>query len=271
MFKIGEFSKLTQVSVRMLRYYDETGLLKPDQTDKFTGYRLYSVRQISALNKIIFLRDLGFNVSEITTALNDFTNQNIIKMLDQKKQEITRKISIENDKIAKIELAKRDLTEEKIEIHYSIKLKAVPEYRVLSLRRRVSDYYAEGSLWEELSDYADKNKIAISKNAFTIYHDTDYRDKGVDIEICAATSADGIGQGDISFRTVEAVPYMAYRMVHGEFGNIAAAYQSFADWLSQHTAYRMDGKSRQIVHIGPWNEKDPRKYLTELQIPLEKI
>ena len=68
MFKIGEFSKLTQVSIRMLRYYDEAGLLKPAEIDSFTGYRFYSTEQIPVLNKIIFLRDLGFNVSEITVA-----------------------------------------------------------------------------------------------------------------------------------------------------------------------------------------------------------
>jgi len=54
MFRIGEFSKLTQVSIRMLRYYDETGLLKPAQIDKFTGYRLYSVDQIPTLHRIVF-------------------------------------------------------------------------------------------------------------------------------------------------------------------------------------------------------------------------
>ncbi|WP_330548583.1 MerR family DNA-binding transcriptional regulator [Bacilliculturomica massiliensis] len=32
MFKIGEFSKITQVSIRMLRYYDEVGLLKPEES-----------------------------------------------------------------------------------------------------------------------------------------------------------------------------------------------------------------------------------------------
>ena len=46
MFRIGEFSKLTQVSVRMLRYYDETGILTPAEVDKWTGHRLYSVDQI---------------------------------------------------------------------------------------------------------------------------------------------------------------------------------------------------------------------------------
>ena len=49
MFKIGEFSKLTQVSIRMLRYYDEAGLLKPSSTDPWTGYRMYSAQQILSL------------------------------------------------------------------------------------------------------------------------------------------------------------------------------------------------------------------------------
>ena len=65
MFRIGEFSKLTQISVRMLRYYDEAGLLKPEAVDKWTGYRMYSAEQIPRLNKIIYLRDSGFGVVEI--------------------------------------------------------------------------------------------------------------------------------------------------------------------------------------------------------------
>ena len=42
MLKIGEFSKLTRVSIRMLRHYDEIGLLRPTETDAWTGYRYYS-------------------------------------------------------------------------------------------------------------------------------------------------------------------------------------------------------------------------------------
>ena len=62
MFRIGEFSKLTQVSIRMLRYYDEVGLLKPAKIDSLTNYRLYSTEQVLLLNRIVFLRDLGFSV-----------------------------------------------------------------------------------------------------------------------------------------------------------------------------------------------------------------
>jgi len=58
MFKIGDFSKLGQVSVRMLRHYDQFGLLKPDYIDKFTSYRYYTPGQLAHLNRIIFFKDL---------------------------------------------------------------------------------------------------------------------------------------------------------------------------------------------------------------------
>ena len=71
MFKIGDFSKLTRVSVRMLRYYDEVGLFKPVEIDDFTGYRYYSAKQISELNLIISLRDMGFNVADIEVFMKE--------------------------------------------------------------------------------------------------------------------------------------------------------------------------------------------------------
>ena len=39
MLKIGDFSKLSQVPIKTLRYYDRIGLLNPAQVDRFTGYR----------------------------------------------------------------------------------------------------------------------------------------------------------------------------------------------------------------------------------------
>jgi DNA-binding transcriptional MerR regulator len=53
MFKIGDFSRLSQISVKTLRYYDEIGLLKPSKVDQFTGYRLYSADQLPRLNYIL--------------------------------------------------------------------------------------------------------------------------------------------------------------------------------------------------------------------------
>lgn len=69
MFKIGEFSKITQVSIRMLRYYDEQKLLMPCKVDPSTGYRLYSASQIDELGRIVMLRDMGFSIKEMQKLL----------------------------------------------------------------------------------------------------------------------------------------------------------------------------------------------------------
>lgn len=271
MFKIGEFSKLTQVSIRMLRYYDETGLLKPAETDKFTNYRIYSTEQIPVLNKIIFLRNLGFNVSEIAIALSHWDNDCIMNQLESKRLEIENIIHAEQDKLSKIELAKKDIQKEKITIHYNVSIKSIPSYQVLSLRRIIPDYYAEGKLWKEMSTFADENDISVSSNTFSIYHDTEYKEKNVDVELCAPVAKIGENMNGFVYRNTKPVPIMACTMVYGKFENIAGAYLAFANWLQEHNQYRMTGQSRQIVHRGPWNEGIPDKYLTEIQIPLEKI
>lgn len=267
MFKIGEFSKLTQVSIRMLRYYDEVGLFKPAEIDKWTEHRRYSVEQIPTLNRIIYLRDSGFNVAEIAKALNkkaDF----LIELLDMKYKEIEKSIQAEQKKLQKIKLAKSEILNEKSEIYYNISIKSIPSYQVLSLRRIISDYYAEGVLWQELSAFAEQHQIHISSNTFTIYHDADYKETNVDVELCAPVKKIGISTEEFKYRNTEPVPIMACTMVYGDFSNIAGTYNVFAQWLQRNSQYKMTGDTRQIVHRGPWNECNPDKYLIELQIPL---
>lgn len=54
MLKIGDFSGLSRVSIRMLRYYDEVGLLKPDKINDFTGYRYYNEEQLLVMGRSMF-------------------------------------------------------------------------------------------------------------------------------------------------------------------------------------------------------------------------
>ena len=145
MFKIGEFSRLTQVSIRMLRYYDETGLLKPAIVDSWTGHRQYAVDQIPRLNKILYLRDIGLNVSEIALALT-MNDSSLLALLDKKRSEIECAIREEQEKLRKIAIAKEGLQAEQSDIHYNISIKSIPAYPVLSLRRVVPTYYCEGDL-----------------------------------------------------------------------------------------------------------------------------
>ena len=71
MLKIGTFSKLSRLSIRMLRRYDELGLLQPVHTDPFTGYRYYREEQLTTAGRIAALRDMGFGLSAIGTLLED--------------------------------------------------------------------------------------------------------------------------------------------------------------------------------------------------------
>src|SRR5438046_10717211 len=72
MLNIGEFARLGQVSPRMLRHYDELGLLKPEQVDPTNGYRLYAARQLGPLHRILALRDLGFTLDQIGDVLEEY-------------------------------------------------------------------------------------------------------------------------------------------------------------------------------------------------------
>lgn len=268
MFRIGEFSRLTQVTIRMLRYYDEMGLLKPAQVDPRTNYRMYTVEQIPVLNKIIYLRDSGFNVAEIAIALNN-DDSLIIKQLDKKHEEILLAIQAEEEKLKKIELAKKELQSSRNEMHYNISIKSIPVYQVLSLRRTISAYNGESELWRELSEFAAENQVTVSSDTFAVYHDTEYKEQDVDVEVCAPVKKAGENIGIFIYRMTEPIPTMACTMVYGEFSNIAGAYLAFAQWLQKNSQYRMIGATRQIVHRGPWNETNPKKYLIEIQIPLE--
>lgn len=269
-FRIGEFSKLTQVSIRMLRYYDETGLLKPAQIDNQTGYRHYSVEQIPVLQKIIMLRDLGYSVAEIAVVLNHWNNEFLTGQLHQKRQAIEESIRQETERLAKIDSALTCIEQDEIAKQYNFILKQVPSYPVVSLRRVIPDYFCEGSLWGELTEIITQEKIDVDPHApgIALYHDQEFKETNVDVEVCSMTSHLRNNPSRATYRRTEQVELMACAMVYGPFENIKGAYLSFAQWLSEHSGYRMAGPSRQICHRNYWNETSPDRFLTEIQIPL---
>ena len=72
MIKIGDFSKLSRVSIRMLRHYNDLGLLKPETVDSFTGYRYYSPAQLQIANRITALKDMGFSLASIAEIMKQY-------------------------------------------------------------------------------------------------------------------------------------------------------------------------------------------------------
>lgn len=110
MLKIGEFSKLTGISIQTLRYYDAIDLLKPAEIDLFTGYRYYKEDQMEKLKMIHTLQSVGFTLEEIKTNWNHFTND----IMENKKKELESKRENINDSIKKIDILRSHIVDGKI-------------------------------------------------------------------------------------------------------------------------------------------------------------
>jgi DNA-binding transcriptional MerR regulator len=101
MLKIGEFSKLAQVSVKTLRYYDELGLLRPNWVDRYTGYRYYSLQQLPRLNRLLALRELGFPLVQIERMLReDLSPSELRRLLKLRQVELEHQVQAEQARLA---------------------------------------------------------------------------------------------------------------------------------------------------------------------------
>ena len=273
MFKIGEFAKLTQVSIRMLRYYDENDLLKPAYIDPNTGYRMYSTEQISRLQQIVMLRDCRFTVAEIKKLLHEWQETTLEEVLTAKRTEIEKTILAEKERLEKINTALEDLKEQQVEFQYQIQFKSIPSYTVISLRKKAADYYEERRLWEELCAYVKEHKIEVLSgpyNNLSIYYEEENQKDCVDIE--TAMVIPKVIEVERPFQSYQTQAYeqAAYMMVYGPYSRIAKAYEQMAYWLNDHDQYEIYGCCRQVSHIGPGEAETPAEYLTEIQIPVRK-
>ena len=274
MLKIGDFSKLTHVSVRMLRYYDNQGLLKPSYIDPATGYRLYSADQVPGLQKIVLLRDLNFGVAETTQLLQNWNDTYLMQSLNNKIRDIEEVIEMEKKRIEQIRFAIAHIETDKFDQYYNVTIKSIPSYPVISLRRKVDSHFDEGKLWSELMDFVHQEHIEFdrsSQNNVAIYHDDEHMDSGVDIEVCLIVKRLGKSKGAFTYRMLENIDKMACMMVYGPYENIAGAYYSFADWLDKIHPYTMGSPSRQVTIIDHEDTDNPEEYLTEIQIPLIEV
>src|SRR5262245_44719516 len=104
MLRIGDFARLSQVSVKALRFYDEIGLLKPSFVDRTTGYRYYAPQLLARLNQILAFKELGFSLAEITSLFEtDLSDQQMRKLLERKRTELSLRIAQEQAQLAQVD------------------------------------------------------------------------------------------------------------------------------------------------------------------------
>lgn len=103
MYRIGDFAKLSRVSIKTLRYYDEIGLLKPNQIDRYTRYRYYSMEQIKDLKQIMVLKELGFTLEQIAQLTTEQLSPEQLKgMLLLRKAEIEQQMQSSQQQLVKV-------------------------------------------------------------------------------------------------------------------------------------------------------------------------
>lgn len=150
MFRIGEFSRLARVSCRLLRYYDAIGLLRPDRVDA-TGYRYYRAQQLSELNRILVLKELGFSLEEIAKILTERPSADELRaMLVVRRSDLLRALDAETERLRQVE-ARIALIDAEGELSSDdVVLRSEPAARLLSVRRLLGSFAAARELIAEL-------------------------------------------------------------------------------------------------------------------------
>lgn len=110
LYRIGEFSKLTGIPIRTLRYYDSIDLFKPSEVDLFTSYRYYKEEQVKDLELINELKEVGFTLEEIRDNWNNFSEELFLK----RKDKLLEEIELKNEAIKKADILRSKLKDGKI-------------------------------------------------------------------------------------------------------------------------------------------------------------
>jgi DNA-binding transcriptional MerR regulator len=281
MFRIGEFSKLSRVSVRMLRHYDQLGLLKPSHTHSLTGYRYYSADQLPRLNRILALRDLGFSLEKIGEMLDDeLPSEQLLGMLKLRKAEIEQQMQIEQMRLARLEARIQQMSGKGSMPMYDTLLREIEPQLVLSWREVVHDDDRLQDMFEEAETYIAQFDARADQPPLTIYHDQEYRDKDIDAEIILPLKFAIAGTGEMRVLNLPPIKTAACVVHTGDYATIYQAYNALLQWIEVN-GYRMAGPVREVylrytadglgLDLPPtYLARDANSFVTELQLPVEK-
>ena len=271
MIRIGDFSKLSRISVKTLRYYDEMSLLKPVEVDPFTGYRLYEYSQLSDLNRILALKDLGFSLEEIGRLLDDgLSVEQMRGMLKLRETEARQRVQEEAERLERIRTRLRQIEQENGMSRYDVVIKKVDEVKIASVRGVVPTPPEQGVLWYELDDYLEASRVRPNGACFTLYHDDEFKEHEWDVEVCEPIYMELNESERIKVRTLFAVESMACTLHNGSFTTISEAYNAIGKWITDN-GYRITGPCRE-VYLRPAknNSQTDPETVTEIQFPVER-
>jgi len=271
MLKIGEFSRVGKVSIKTLRYYDSIGLLTPDSIDSVSGYRYYTAAKLKDLMDIKNLKQLGLSLDTIRTLIvEQVPAEERMDIFLKQQEKIAVEVQAANERALRIEQYIQHVAKE--QTMESVRIETLPKVTVASQQLVIPEYSALFSVAPAMGKIMEKQGAVCSKPAycFNIYHDEEYRSTDIDLEICEAVETaceDGDG---IIYKVIESVPTAAVIAHRGDYETLTNSYQILFQWIEEN-GYRVSDKARESYIDGIWNCESSTDWLTEIQIPVEKI
>lgn len=271
MLKIGTFSKLSHVSIRMLRYYDDQGLLAPVSVDPFTGYRYYSEEQLSTAERIASLRRMGFELAEVRSLLAAEDDRGAWERALERQREVLR----EQEREARARLLLLENTLERLRkdekpMEYPVTIKELPGRYVASVRRRIANYWHEQELWNTLCEETAGMNLQVCDPCYSlaVFHDKEHVEENPDVEVQMAVKGSYPDTAHVKFKEVPGA-CIASATYKGSYEHTPEVTEAVAKWVRDN-GYTFDGPSFMIYHVSPHETKNPEEYVTEVCFSVQK-
>jgi effector-binding domain-containing protein len=263
---IGRFSKMTRLSVKALRFYDEFGLLAPAWVDPSSGYRYYGPGQANTAEAIRILRSVEMPLDEIQAVLAADHDELVHKHLASHRERLAQRLADQERMLAFLE----HLIERKGGIMpYEVEVREEPELEVVATRRHTSLTHigqdidgAFGAIMSRLGPMG----VRASGAPFIVYHDVIDEQHDGDIEVCFPVERHVDLEGEVYGSVVPGGP-VASTIHRGPYDQIGPAYHTLSGWIGEH-GHHMSGPPREIYLTDP-RSVTPEDLLTRIDWPIE--
>ncbi len=263
MYLISQFSKITGLTVKTLRYYDEQDILKPSFRDSENLYRYYDNNDLIKAELINKLRSLDFSIAEIKETLELVkTKDDLMFILQEKTRQIEENIKIQQERIQLIIQQLESTTNNSSLQNYEITFEDIDPVFAATIRFKGKytdlDHYVP-LLYKTV-------KGAATGSHFNCYYDEECLETA-DIELCIPIKK------QISDKLIECkiIPSIhALCTIHnGSYETINQAYKELFKYANEHNI-RLTNPSREVYLKGPGMifKGNPHNYMTKIIFPV---